>query len=89
MQRRIAAGISDAFEDMQPVEAPTFTQALVGKRLEVLWKYFNKGTKVPALIWASERVVRVADGLTDKRSLHAKKVLPGGALLWAWDADPT
>eukprot|EP00966_Prymnesium_polylepis_P033251 773458-Prymnesium_polylepis.1 len=24
----------------------------------------------------------------DKRSSRAKKILPAGALLWAWDADP-
>ena len=29
------------------------------------------------------KVVRVADGLTDKRSARAKKILPAGALLWA------
>tara|TARA_B110000046_G_C12848156_1_gene336533 strand:- start:308 stop:556 length:249 start_codon:yes stop_codon:yes gene_type:complete len=26
--------------------------------------------------------------LTDKRSQRAKNLLPGGAVLWAWDADP-
>ena len=31
---------------------------------------------------------RVADGLTDKRSARAKTILPAGALLWAWEADP-
>ena len=30
----------------------------------------------------------MADGLTDKRSARARKILPAGALLWAWDADP-
>ena len=39
-------------------------------------------------IWASGTVTRVADGLTDKRSKRAQKILPAGALLWAWDADP-
>ena len=38
-------------------------------------------------IWASETVARVADGLTDKKSPRARKILPAGALLWAWDAD--
>jgi hypothetical protein len=33
-------------------------------------------------------VIKVADGLTDKRSSRAKTILPAGALLWAWDADP-
>ena len=32
--------------------------------------------------------MRIADGLTDKRSKRAQKILPGGAVLWAWDADP-
>ena len=31
---------------------------------------------------------KVADGLTDKRSKQARNILPGGAVLWAWDADP-
>ena len=30
----------------------------------------------------------VADGLTDRSSARAKKVLPAGAVLWGWDADP-
>ena len=33
-------------------------------------------------------MVRIADGLTDKRSKQGQKILPGGAVLWAWDADP-
>jgi hypothetical protein len=74
---------------MQPLRAPAFDKALVGKRLEVLWKYFDKdnGNK-PTLIWATGHVVQIADGLASKRSARAKKVLPAGALLWAWDADP-
>eukprot|EP00327_Prymnesium_parvum_P011801 CAMPEP_0184395738 /NCGR_PEP_ID=MMETSP0007-20130409/45840_1 /TAXON_ID=97485 /ORGANISM="Prymnesium parvum, Strain Texoma1" /LENGTH=112 /DNA_ID=CAMNT_0026748119 /DNA_START=23 /DNA_END=361 /DNA_ORIENTATION=- len=42
----------------------------------------------PQLIWASGRVVRIADGLTNTRSSRARKILPGGAVLWAWEADP-
>jgi len=66
---------------------PAFDERLVGKRLEVLWKYFDKtdGNK-QVLIWASGRVVRIADGLTTTKSKKAKKVLPAGAVLWAWDA---
>ena len=88
MERRIAAGISDPMEAMQQGPAPEFDQQLVGKRIEVLWKYFEKGTGTSHLIWCTGRVVRVADGLKDKRSSRAQKVLPGGAVLWAWDADP-
>ena len=54
----------------------------------MLWKYFNKDTNEPMLIWATGRVARVADGLTDKRSARCKKLLPAGMVLWQWDADP-
>ena len=48
-------------------------------------------------IWAPGVVKRVADGLTHKadgkhnqaKGLAIKSILPAGALLWAWDADPT
>ena len=30
----------------------------------------------------------MADGLTDRKSARAKKLLPAGALLWQWEADP-
>ena len=51
-------------------------------------KYFDKATKEPHLIWSPMRVARLADGLTDKRSTLARKVLPAGALLCQWEADP-
>ena len=70
---------------------PAFDQRPVGKWLEILWPYTlkdgaEKGEK--KLIWATGRVVRIADGLTDKRSKRAQKLLPAGAVLWAWEADP-
>ena len=76
-------GVADRAERLQPKEAPAFNQALVGKRLEVLWRYRVKDTGEPVYIWSSGRVVRVADGLADKRSKRAQKILPAGALLWA------
>ena len=84
--RREAAGISDSVEVAQPSEAPAFDTQLVGKRLEVCWPYKKDGKTVK--IWASGTVRRVADGLSDTRTARAKKILPAGALLWAWDADP-
>lgn len=87
-QRRIEAGIADAVEDMNQAEAPPFDQALVGKWLEICWSYTNKDTGEKVLVWSTGRVARVADGLTDKRSARAKKLLPAGALLWQWEADP-
>ena len=90
-QRRVAAGIADGVEAAQPDHPPAFDQQLVGKQLEVLWKYFTKGAndkEEPTLIWSTGRVVRVADGKSDKRSARCTKPLPGGTVLWAWDADP-
>ena len=88
MTRREAAGVADSVERMQPKKAPAFNQALVGKRIEVLWKYFDKDTNQPRMVWSTGTVKRIADGLTDTRSKRAQKILPGGAVLWAWDADP-
>ena len=88
MQRRVESGVADTVESMQELDPPPFDQQLVGKQLEVLWKYTNQETGEPVLIWATGRVARVADGLNDKRSARARKVLPAGAVLWAWDADP-
>ena len=68
--------------------APPFDQNLVGKWIEVRWKYFNKENNEPVYIWSTGKVVRVADGLTDKKSPRARKVLPAGMVLWAWEADP-
>ena len=84
--QREAAGISDSVEAAQPKEAPAFDTSLVGKRLEVCWPYKKDGETVK--IWASGTVKRVADGLTNTRSARARKILPAGALLWAWDPDP-
>ena len=80
-------GISDEGENQQ-AEAPPFDQALVGKWIEVLWRYMDKATNKPMLIWSRGRISRVADGLTDTRSPRAKTVLPLGAVLWEWEADP-
>ena len=84
-ERREGQGVSDRWEALQPTEPPPFDTRLVGKRLEVCWPYKEGGQTVK--IWASGTVRRVADGFTDKTSAKAKKILPAGALLWAWDAD--
>ena len=60
--------LSDLNGGINGGEAPAFDQVLVGKLLEVLWPYTDKATGKRVLIWASGRVVRVADGLSDKRS---------------------
>ena len=79
-----AAGISDSVEVRQQKDAPPFDVNLVGKRLEVCWPY-KRGGKT-CKIWASGCVKRVADGLTDRKVRG--RLLPAGAVLWAWEADP-
>jgi hypothetical protein len=84
--RREAAGISDGVEARQQLNAPPLDSSLVGKHLEVCWPYKEAGKT--RKIWATGVVMRVADGLTDKRSARCKNFLPAGAVLWAWEADP-
>ena len=86
-QRRIKAGISDDVESQQPLVPPAFDQELVGKWLEVRWRYTDSDTGEYVYIWTPGRVVRVADGLNDKKSKQGKKLLPAGAVLWAYEAD--
>ena len=83
--RREAQGISDRVEAVQPPR-PKFDTQLVGKRIEICWPYKENGETLK--IWASGTVKRVADGLTHKRTERCKSILPAGALLWGWDADP-
>ena len=83
--RREAAGISNSVEVRQLEHPPPFDVNLVGKQLEICWPYKERGKT--AKIWASGRVKRVADGLTDTKSARHKKILPAGAVLWAWEAD--
>ena len=78
-ERREAEGISDSIEVRQAPAAPPFDTRLVGKWLEVCWPYKEDGRTVK--IWAAGRVKRVADGLTDKKSPRARKILPAGMLL--------
>ena len=87
MQRRVADSTADDVEALQPRKAPAFDQDLVGKWLEVRWRYTNKETGEYQYIWSPGKVVRVADGCTDKRTARGKKLLPAGAVLWAWEAD--
>ena len=53
-------------EALQPPkdQAPAFDQDLVGKWIEVRWRYTDKDTGEYIYIWSPGKVVRVADGLT-------------------------
>ena len=74
---------------MQPRKPPPFDVKLVDRQLEVCWPYKDKETGATVKIWATGTVRRVADGIADRASTRANaKILPAGALLWAWEADP-
>ena len=85
----------DALE-VERAPAAAFVERVEAQRAELTqgvewvavrtWAYKEKGKTVK--IWASGTVKCVADGLQDTRSARAKKILPAGALLWGWDADP-
>ena len=69
-------------------EAPAF-DSLVGKELELRWRYWTKeGTKrKQVFIWCTGVVVEIADGKTTKEKPKSKKPLPWGAVRIKWEAD--
>lgn len=87
-ERLEEAGEIDRVGDQMPKEAPAF-DALVGKELELRWRYWSKeGTKrKQVFIWCTGVVVEVADGKTTKAKPKAKKLLPWGAVRIKWEAD--
>ena len=52
------------------------------------WPY-KEGGKTRK-VWASGVCKQIADGVVTKKSALCtpKTILPAGAMLWAWDADP-
>ena len=85
--RRDEALEEDGVERQQPNDHPLLDETLVGKRLEVCWKYFQTDDGLPTLIWAPGEVVQVADGTSDKATERCKKMLPAGAVLVKWPED--
>lgn len=85
-----ARGEIDWVCDRQPYptgQGPVPDRALVGKTLEVRWRYRHKETGEPVYIWCEGEVMQAADGETDKRTARCTKVLPAGALRIKWPAD--
>eukprot|EP00965_Chrysotila_dentata_P253548 6211298-Pleurochrysis_carterae.AAC.1 len=90
----------DSLQDQQPSEPPALDARLVGRKLEVRWRYIL--TPSPATsattptrthdpthtyMWCEGEVVSVADGTTDKKTERARTLLPAGALKFKWPAD--
>ena len=94
-ERRQKAGFADAVQAVQPQQAPELDAHLVGSQLEICWHYtstVDNKTKVP--IWCPCKVVRIADGETDKGtnnrafSENASAIAPRGMVLVEWEPDP-
>ena len=94
--RREAAGIGDRVQNRQPVQPPPFNNTLVGRRLEVRYKYdiVDPETKEPtgetAFLWCSCEVLRVSDGTARKvgaKGQVLKSMHPAGTVLLRWDAN--
>jgi hypothetical protein len=95
-ERREAAGFTDPEQMKQPPQAPALTSALVGKLLEICWGNYisTVDNKTKVKMWCPAKVVRVADGESDKGmdgkplSERAIKLAPRGMVLVEWEPDP-
>ena len=86
-------GELDRTGDVMPKKAPPCDDSLVGKELEIRWRYWRaaeegeRGKKKAADIWCVGTVVQIANGTTDKASPRCKKILDAGAVCIKWPVD--
>ena len=86
-------GELDRAGDIMPKNAPQCNDSLVGKELEIRWRYWRPATegergKMKAVdIWCAGTVVQIANGTTDKASPRCKNILHAGAVCIKWPAD--
>ena len=92
-ERREAAGFTDAVQMVMPRE-PKLPLS-VGTLLEICWgKYKSTADGSTVKMWCPCKVMRVADGDTDKGrngqplSAGARKLAPRGMVLVEWEPDP-
>eukprot|EP00965_Chrysotila_dentata_P025294 840418-Pleurochrysis_carterae.AAC.1 len=88
---------TDALQDRQPNEPPPLDQRLVGRKLEVRWRYIMSSPPATGAVptplnqntymWCEGEVVSVADGTSDKKSQRARTLLSAGAIRFKWPAD--
>lgn len=87
-----ACGELDTVGDQQPPNAPLLTEDLIGRKIEIRWRYWRKaksgerGKKKQVFIWIEGTVAEVADG-SIRKSKRSKKALPAGALRIRFAAD--
>jgi len=86
-------GELDHTADIMPKKAPACNESLIGKELEIRWRYWRpteegeRGQKKAVDIWCVGTVVQVANGTSDKASPRCKKLLSAGAVKVMWPAD--
>eukprot|EP00965_Chrysotila_dentata_P056179 1862455-Pleurochrysis_carterae.AAC.2 len=83
-----------ALQDRQSSVPPALDARLVGRTLEVRWRYIltptlgaTSLTPTHTYMWCKGKVVSVADGTNDKRSERARTLLPAGALKLKYPED--
>ena len=92
-ERLEALGELDSTADVMPKDAPPCNESLIGKELEIRWRYWRpakegeRGKKKAVDIWCVGEVVSVANGTTDKESPRCKHPLAKGAVRIKWPAD--
>ena len=92
-ERLEVLGELDRTADVMPKDAPPCNESLIGKELEIRWRYWRpategeRGKKKAVDIWCVGEVVRVANGTTDKESPRCKHPLAKGAVCWPADRD--
>ena len=86
-------GELDCTADVMPKEAPPCDDSLIGKELEIRWRYWRptregeRGKRKAVNIWCVGEVVQIANGTTDKQSPRCKGPLAKGAVCIKWPAD--
>ena len=92
-ERLETLGELDRTADMMPKDAPPCNESLIGKELEIRWRYWRpakegeRGKKKAVDIWCVGEVVSVANGTTDQESPRCKHPLAKGAVRIKWPAD--
>ena len=91
------AGVLDRTADVMPKKAPPCDASLIGKQLEIRWRYWRaamegeRGKRKAVDIWAEGTVVQVANDAADAKSPRFKvpaKFKGTNAVLVEWPPDP-
>lgn len=100
-ERQEACGELDTVGDRQPSKAPPLDESLIGRKVEIHWRYWRPTTeaeqskakgkrkapqKKQVFIWCEGTIEEVSDG-TIRQSKRHEDALPAGAVRIRWPAD--